>query len=294
MNKGASVTIIVLTSVVGVAAAGGIGYWVGRTMSDKQASQPEPVVANTNVASNQQVTPPLTVPSGPSVPRNFSSYEDADYGVSLAYPTAWGPAEPEDCDDADQLPGCLLDSRDLLLNETSGSFSSIRITNLDAYDALSLPPREAVMTQRDMLLDVFKTRRVSGDLDALLLPPTNAGTIAHSKAQYVENFDGSWRGYMYYASVGQNDVEFGSNDKTMSSVLAVLTDGSSTIVQVNAYTGTSFLDAAPELASTEKACKEAVVDEAGTTELYNCLIPKDLVQVYEDEVAPLLDSVQSI
>jgi hypothetical protein len=130
--------------------------------------------------------------------------------------------------------------------------------------------------------------------EAIYLPPTNAGVIAGTQPTYIENFDGSWRGFYYYASVGQNDVEFESDTKTANHILAVLTDGDGVIVQLEAYLGDQFSDEPPtSFAFSEDGCLSQVI-EAGSGTNFSCRVPEELEQLFTDEVEPFAESLQSL
>lgn len=291
MKTGPKVAIIVASSVIGAVAVGAIGFAIGRmTAAEPTAQQNTTTVNTTTNQPNNVPTTPANEPEEPeaSVPENFTPYSDPKVDLAFVYPTNWGDAKPENCLSAEQSLTCSFDARYIGFDvDPESDFHDIKITDLDVYD-----DDEDKVLERDMLLDVYKTKSADGVDVPLWLPPSNAVIIAAMDPTYIESADGSWRGVYYYASVGQNDPNFDSNTKTANHISLIMTDGESKIIQLEILRDSTT--SATTYPLKQQDCMSTGIDDDGEPSSFDCRVPSDLIATFEDEVATFAESVRSL
>ncbi len=219
--------IILISFVLTAVIVGGGTYYLtnAKATKDKDALQTQINDLNTKVADAEKTLADAEIKAEFAKQyAGWQTFTSKDYGVSFQYPKSWPVARAELVAKDDPIP-VASQYINLGTNVTDANFvmRSVELTKISDY---SSPLSES--TQK--IKGIFDSRSTEG-IDKIMLPPVNARIWNNTKPEYLETPDGSFRGIVYFANIGQ-DYSFNLN------CIILLTDGKDKIFQLE-VNGTS-------------------------------------------------------
>lgn len=201
-------------------AGGAVWYFLDKkfeaakkTSSDQIAKLETEVNNLKNAASstiNSTVAPTTDKTAG------WKTATDTRYSLSFKYPSTWPDAEiGYQAGEADS-PQPISSGGAIFAPNNDYYNRAVEITKYSDYPA-SWNDKLTIMK------NVYNNKSVTG-ADKLLLPGTNAATMANTAPTYIATFDGRWRGIYYFANIGQDY-------STSITCVIQMTDGTNNIVQ---------------------------------------------------------------
>ncbi|OQA03404.1 MAG: hypothetical protein BWY68_00744 [bacterium ADurb.Bin400] len=145
-------------------------------------------------------------------------YTSQRYGVSFKYPSSWPEATGRYYEGEPNTPSPVSAETVTFGEQWNGKYT-IRYVALSKYSDYTV---DALKNMPSQLKQVYDSQNV-GSIVPVIYPPANAATMAATRATYIETEDDRFRGYYYFASMGQDYGPY-------IDCIVVLTDGKDKIV----------------------------------------------------------------
>lgn len=204
---------------------------------------PTPVATASTAATPVPTADPTTT---------WKTYSDTTYKVSFKYPTTWSVPTAQLLTQTADGPWWNQGQSEIDFNEYAHVVSLSSFSTYEAATYTDPTPKANLQ----ILKDIFAARKSTSNTP-LWLPPSNAGIIYHGTKHYIESSDGKWRGEYYFAQIGQSYID--ATPQPFTDMVMVLTDGQSTVVQLQGRTSGSGTPATSSSSDTCYDSKNAVV-----------------------------------
>jgi hypothetical protein len=206
------VLIILVTAVLTAGlAGGGVYYFLNKqAKTDKNNLQKQiddlkkvtkTVDTTITAIDTPAPTPVAVVTPTPvvDVTADWKNFKDNTYSLSFKYPATWKVKSSLDLKKNDEEM-TYVDQSLTVFNDSVGDVKTY-LTNIADYDKTA----EAFTKDTDEILAVYNNKKVGANTGAekIWLPSSNAPILATSLPEYIESKDGTFRGIVYFANIGQ-------------------------------------------------------------------------------------------
>lgn len=276
------VLLITTVTILSLVAAGYL-FWQNRQLQNQLVKTPSPI-QNSTPANNFPVPTPVSTPVV-DTKASWKKFVDNDYKISFSYPKEW-IASVTKLTPADELklaPWIL--SSETIINFNNSNLETgikeIYVTKTVDYND---GKHDYALENIKKLNRIFETEKPLKD-DVFELPSQNAGIIGNTFPNFVKNFDGSWKGFYYFAKIAQNCVDCQSNSSfgRLFDLLIILTDGKGNIFQIWASVPINNSTYEPLM----EKCNDLEKKQA-------CVIAKNLKSDFETIYLKIVESLKTI
>jgi hypothetical protein len=202
--------VLITVLATAVLVGGGTYYFLNQKLEkDKTSLQKQiddlkevTVTADTADAAIVDTTSAPVV----DVTADWKNFTDNTHSLSFKYPATWGMKSSQDAKKNEEEMVYVDQSITVLSNGKTEENSNIGltytyITNISDYDKNIVAHNKDI----DELLSVYNNKEVGANTakENIWLPSSNAAIIATSSPEYIESKDGTFRGIVYFANIGQ-------------------------------------------------------------------------------------------